>query len=105
MFEGTKLSNSNTRIGFIRKVTLQLTLNKVYSILSFQLISTAITVYMFNANHSVRSFFLKNVWIVLVASVVSIITMYALIYPQIARNVPVNYILLGVFTFCESIVV
>lgn len=77
----------------------------MYSILSFQLLFTTLTVFMFTFNHSLRDFFVKNVWIVLVASVVSMITMYALIYPEIARKVPLNYALLGLFTLCESIVV
>lgn len=84
-------------MGFIRKV---------YSILSAQLVLTAaFTVAIFNSDNF-RIFLLTNPWILIVSSIVSIILIYALgCYRSVARSVPLNYILLTLFTVCEALMV
>lgn len=47
-----------------------------------------------------------NFWFAILAFCVGLITLYALIcFPDLARSVPINYILLGVFTITESYLV
>jgi len=50
-----------------------------------------------------RTFLQKNLWLLIVTSVISIIIFYAIIYVRSAsRTVPLNFILLAIFTLCES---
>lgn len=93
---GPKLYESS-RIGFIRKV---------YSILSAQLILTAVMCGVVMGSEDVRMYLYQNPWIVLLSAIITIPIMYALgCYPAVARSVPINYVLLFTFTICESILV
>lgn len=93
----SKPLSSNSRNGFIAKV---------YSILSFQLVTTAIICAIVYLNEDVQHWLYKNPWLIILASFLSIIIMYALgCYPAVARSVPINYILLLIFTLAESLVV
>ena len=90
----TKLSG-NSRMAFVRKV---------YSILAIQLGFTAlyIAVLAFNQD-KMRSFITTRKELFVLAFSGYIVTLYALgCYQQVARRVPLNYILLGVFTACFS---
>jgi FtsH-binding integral membrane protein len=50
-----------------------------------------------------KPFILANFWLQLTASIISLIVFYAIIYIRSAsRKVPLNYILLTIFTVCES---
>ena len=47
-----------------------------------------------------------NYWIMIVSGILNVAIAYALgCYPQVARSVPINYILLLVFTLTESLLV
>ena len=81
------------RIGFIKKV---------YAILSCQLLLTSLFVTM-TFSDSMAKFFVENIGILWACLGVSLIIAITLIcFKSVARTVPTNYILLGIWTFCES---
>jgi FtsH-binding integral membrane protein len=84
------------RMGFIRKV---------YGILAIQLlITSAFTTLTFEK--SFRDFFAFNIGIFYVCSFLTLIIVFSLIcFRGLARTVPANYILLMLFTICESYMV
>ena len=89
--------DNEMRIGFIRKV---------YGILSFQLLITFSMVVLSCTSKSFSNFQVQNTAIFFLCLVVSLITSITLIcFRSIARSTPLNYILLGVFTLCESYLV
>jgi len=82
------------RIGFIRKV---------YGILSFQLVITALVCVLPLISMGVRMFLLRNFWLAILASVISLAISCTLsCVPSVARSVPTNYILLLIFTVLEA---
>ena len=90
----------NPKLGFVRKV---------YGILSFQCLFTAAFVYLSHTKW--KSFFEvglygENPWassLVWLACIGTTITMVSITcYTQLAVTVPTNYILLGIFTLCET---
>ena len=92
-----KLEESNDRMGFIRKV---------YMILATQLIFTTIITIIPLVSDSAKDYLYNNIWILIVAAIFSIALSCALICVRsLARKVPTNYILLGLFTLCESLIV
>lgn len=81
-------------------------IRKVYCILSFQLILTAGFVLLACFSDAYKEFLITHIWIVIVCSVVSIVIFYAMIYIRsFTRKVPLNFIVLGLFTLCESVMV
>lgn len=89
----------NLRIDFIRKV---------YGILIFQLLITVILCVFAMYNKSYYLFMVSNAGIALmicaaVLTIVIIIMLFCCI--QNARKVPINYILLSIFTICEGYMV
>jgi protein lifeguard len=94
----SSLSNhlsKNSQLPFIRKV---------YGILFTQLAVTALWIAVVSANRETMVAFLaKRVELLVLAIVGQLVTLYALgCYKEIARSVPLNYCLLGVFTICMS---
>jgi len=86
--------NVNTRIGFIRKV---------YGILSIQLLFTAFLCILSQNSKGFATFQLQNVALAWVAMGVEIVIMLALVcVPTLGRQVPTNYVLLGLFTVAEA---
>lgn len=86
--------NKEMRLGFIRKV---------YGVLSAQLIFTA-CLSSIGFIDSVREYYLHNMWLFWFSFVLSIIVIIPLVCcKNVARKVPINYILLFGFTACESI--
>lgn len=84
------------RIGFVRKV---------YSILSVQLAFTVAFSALCMTSKTVQHFILSDIGLGLlaVAAVLSLVVGITLMcYTSIARKVPTNYILLGVFTMAEA---
>ncbi len=72
-------------------------------ILCAQLLITAVLVVASVSSASYRNFIATHTFLYIVALVASIICMYALAcYQELARTVPINYILLAVFTVCEA---
>merc|ERR1712083_993626 len=90
-FKGIK---ENSRAGFVRKV---------YGILSSQFILTSIFVLMSLYNHAYKKFTQKNIQVFYLAFVITMISLYAIAcYKDLARRVPINYVLLLLFTLGES---
>lgn len=88
--------HTQMRLGFIRKV---------YGILSVQLLITfvfcSLTFY-----ESVKMFVLTNMGVFWVASALSLILIIPLLcFPNLARKVPLNYIVLMLWTMCEAYIV
>ena len=85
------------RLNFIRKV---------YLILSVQLLITAAFVSVSCFVPAYVKFVKQNMWLYWVCLVVAIILLYVLVYVRsAARMVPLNFILLGLFTLAESYMV
>ena len=92
----------NPRLGFVRKV---------YGILSCQLLFTSFLVVL--AQTSFKSFFqptdgpnplaMALFYLAMIGSIITCIMVGC--YTSLARTVPTNYILLGVFTLCEAYLV
>jgi FtsH-binding integral membrane protein len=85
------------KLGFIKKV---------YGILGSQLLFTAFICMLPYASNGVKALVLNAMplfWICLVVSV--LIPCCMMCFYQLARKVPTNYYLLGLFTFCEAYVV
>ncbi|OZJ06751.1 hypothetical protein BZG36_00428 [Bifiguratus adelaidae] len=80
------------RMAFVRKV---------YSILSVQLLGTVAMSALFMYNDNARSFVQHNMWVVIVSMIGTFITLFALMAK--ARQTPINYYLLALFTVLESI--
>jgi FtsH-binding integral membrane protein len=84
------------RLGFIRKV---------YGILSLQLVITVLFAAL-TAFDGIKMFLLGNLWLFYLSLIVSLFCGIGLIcFPSLAREVPKNYILLGIWTFCEAYLV
>lgn len=85
------------RLNFIRKV---------YTILAAQLIITAglVAVSCFSADY--RNFSKENMWLFILCMVVNLVLLYVLVYVRTAsRKVPLNFILLSLFTLTEAYLV
>ncbi|KAI8092940.1 inhibitor of apoptosis-promoting Bax1-domain-containing protein [Halteromyces radiatus] len=84
-------SSVDIRMQFVRKV---------YSILSVQLLSTAIlsSIYMYNI--SIKSWVQSNPWLLLVSGIGSLGVLFLLMWK--ARSTPLNYYLLALFTMLEG---
>lgn len=81
-------------------------IKKVYAILSFQLFITFLFVLWVFLDDNFYVFIRQHLWISYVCIGVTMITMYALAcYKKVARSVPINYILLIIFTLAESYLV
>ncbi len=88
--------NQIMRLGFIRKV---------YGILTFQLAIT-VSIAALSFVDDIRFFFLDNIWLFWTCLGISICVVIPLICCRnIARKVPLNYILLTIWTVCESYIV
>lgn len=78
-------------------------IKKVFSILSVQLLITAIFVTGSCFSNDYKLFIRRNLWFFWVCLVVNIILLYVLVYVRTAsRKVPINYCLLGLFTLTEA---
>lgn len=90
------ISNSN-RLGFIRKV---------YGILTVQMLITTLFVALTIWSKKIQEFQSKSTPTMAVTFVVYFVSLYALAcYPKISRRVPINYILLFLFTISMSYLV
>lgn len=89
--------HGSARAGFVKKV---------YGILSVQLTATFLLCYLAMNSVRLQSFLLNNIGVFFFAVAATIIIPLVLACNrQLARQVPTNYVLLGVFTFCESYLV
>lgn len=93
---GTNVASSHVyiRMGFLRKV---------YGILSAQLIFTTVIAAACMLIEPLKTFIQQSQWLVMLSAICSFGLIFALMVKS--REVPTNFILLGLFTFCESILV
>lgn len=89
-------TDKTTRNGFIKKV---------FGILSVQLFITFFFTLGVVLSRGLQDFLLKNWYIAIITSVISLIIIYIIVYSKLGRKVPWNYILLFVFTLAESVTV
>ncbi len=93
---GSNTIHQSLRLGFIRKV---------YGILAMQLM---FTVFMCALTfiEGVRMFYLTNAWLFFLCIFLSLAVIIPVIcIRSLARTVPQNYILVGIWTFCEAYMV
>jgi protein lifeguard len=92
-----KFCNREDRLNFVKKV---------YSILAAQLLFTAGVILIPLFSSDAYLWMRQNIALIIVAFVGEIITSIALLCCRsLARSVPTNYILLGIFTLCEAYIV
>lgn len=92
-FEAADFTDKKLRLGFIKKV---------FGIVAVQLLVTTLIclIPMFSVTFMT---FQRTYWyIVILTAVLSIAILYIIIYTKLGRKVPINYILLIVFTLCEA---
>lgn len=78
----------------------QLFIRKVYTLLSIQLFATFLVGFAINASDTVQEFAFQNTWLLIVSLIGSFAFMLGAFFKS--RSYPVNLILLGGFTLCES---
>ena len=87
----------NTRLGFVQKV---------YGLLTCQLLFTVLMCIISMTSKSFLNFQVEYYGLFIFFLVLNLVIMIALFcFPNTAKNVPYNYILLGLFTFSESWIV
>ena len=78
-------------------------IRKTLGILALQIVVSAVMIWISCVSNSYRNFVLNTPPIAIIAAIVTIVIYYSLVcYRSVARTVPTNYILLGIFTFCEA---
>ncbi|XP_075252838.1 protein lifeguard 2-like [Convolutriloba macropyga] len=85
---------TSVRHGFIRKV---------YAILSVQLLITLGFIALFVFSEPVKDYVADQAWMLIVAIILTFGLLIALVCVEsLRRKTPINFILLGLFTICES---
>lgn len=95
-YKPADFSDRKTRNGFIKKV---------FGILSVQLFITFMFVLATVLSADLQSGLLKYWYVAIISSVISLIVVYVIIYTRLGRKVPWNYILLFIFTICQTVTV
>ena len=86
---------TSVRNGFIRKV---------YAILSVQMLITLGFIALFVFVDPVKDYANENPWLFILAIVLTFVILFALVcFESLRRSTPINFILLIVFTICESL--
>ena len=92
--ESTVLVQMNPRLGFVRKV---------YGILCYQLLITTFICFLSMKVPSFLKFQVENYWLFVATTVVCLFILCLLMcVKKYSRQVPINYILLTIFTLCEA---
>ena len=94
--EDDKIIERKLRKGFI---------TKVYGIIFAQLLITTITVYISLVNEAIMKFMMQNNYIIFFSAISAIIVLLILVCGKLTNVVPINYVLLLIFTIFESITV
>lgn len=88
---------TNTRLGFIQKV---------YGILTCQLLFTVFLCLIAKTNESFKNFLIENIGLFIFFLILNLVIMITLFcFQNVSKTVPYNYILLAIFTFSESWIV
>lgn len=91
------LLSLNPRLGFIRKV---------YGILSFQMAITILFCIISMTSPAFAEFQLRNPAVMITAAVLSLVLVLGLLcFSNFSKRVPINYIILALFTICEAYMV
>ena len=96
MRQTSSLSLRDSRQGFIRKV---------YTIVSLQLLTTASVSYLFMKNRRIARRIMLDPsysWLLPSSFLISLGSLFSL-QSKLRFNFPINYLLLGVFTLCQSL--
>ena len=94
--EDDKIIERKLRKGFI---------TKVYGIIFFQLLITTIAVYISLVNEAIMKFMMQNNYVIFFSAISAIIVLLIMVCGKLTNVVPINYILLLIFTLFESITV
>ena len=94
--EDEKIIERKLRKGFI---------TKVYGIIFFQLLITTIAVYISLVNEAIMKFMMQNNYVIFFSAISAIIVLLIMVCGKLTNVVPINYILLLIFTIFESITV
>ena len=94
--EDDKIIERKLRKGFI---------TKVYGIIFVQLLITTITVYISLVNEAIMKFMMQNNYIIFFSAISAIIVLLILVCGKLTNVVPINYVLLLIFTIFESITI
>ena len=94
--EDDKIIERKLRKGFI---------TKVYGIIFVQLLITTITVYISLVNEAIIKFMMQNNYIIFFSAISAIIVLLILVCGKLTNVVPINYVLLLIFTIFESITI
>ena len=94
--ETEKIITTSLRNGFIKKV---------YGIIFVQLLITTAVIYYVMVNESIMQFMLNNTYFIYVCLIIDIAIILAFGCSKVGQQVPLNYILLIIFTFLESITI
>ena len=92
-----KHASTQDRLGFVKKV---------YSILFTQLLFTAICIAVAITNFDIANWMFDNFWMIIPCFIIIIVTeILMLCVKPLRRKVPINYILLLLFTIAEAYMV
>ena len=78
-------------------------ITKVYGIIFFQLLITTLAVYISLVNEAIMKFMMQNNYIIYITSISAFLVLLILVCGKLTNVVPINYILLLIFTLFESI--
>ena len=77
-------------------------IRKTFTIVALQLLFVSITLVLPLTIESLRLWMSENWWLAITTSVLALIILYTVVYSKLGRKVPLNYILLCIFTVLEA---
>eukprot|EP00090_Calanus_glacialis_P026068 TRINITY_DN4088_c0_g1_i1.p1 TRINITY_DN4088_c0_g1~~TRINITY_DN4088_c0_g1_i1.p1 ORF type:complete len:319 (+),score=75.81 TRINITY_DN4088_c0_g1_i1:46-1002(+) len=90
--------------GFGEKAVRRAFIRKVYSILMCQLVLTGAVIGTFMFVESVKTYVQRNMWVYYTSMGVMLVCLISMACcDSVRRKFPTNFIFLGVFTFCEGV--
>ena len=99
------LEEDNTEASMKQKIRIDF-IRKVYGILLFQVILTTIIVYLSITTTFFTTYLFPNfIWVYVSIFGLFFTLLLLLVFDSISRSVPLNYIILTIFTLCESYIV
>lgn len=90
--------------GFGEKAIRRAFIRKVYAILMCQLVLTGAVISTFMFVENVKNYVQRNIWVYYTSMAVMIVCLLSMACCEsVRRKFPTNFIFLGVFTFCEGV--
>lgn len=94
----------NNMQGFGEKAVRRNFIRKVYSILMCQLVLTGAVIATFMFVENVKTYVQRNMWVYYTSMGVMLVCLIAMACcDSVRRKFPTNFIFLGIFTFCEGV--